>query len=897
MANDPGAMTPMMKQYFDIKEENPGALVMFRLGDFYEFFGEDAEVASRELDIVLTGRDAGLEERMPMCGVPHHALEQYLGRLVQRGYRVCICEQLEDPKEVKGIVKRGVVRIVTPGTAMEAGQEDESLYIAALLHGEENRWAYALCEVSLGQLRIAEFSGGESLAVLSGEMGRLKPREILVSENDYLILTEYITQWTGGERERNTVTLLPGSAYDRAGGRERLARQFEEKEPLWLDYPLAGDCAGALLAYLEDTQKAAPTQVRTLALDQASRRLIIDPTTFRNLEITRNLRTYEKKGSLLDLMDKTRTAPGARLLRSWLEEPLIEGSSIEARLDAVEALQRDWSRRQELRRLLNELYDMERLMTRVVYRRAIPREILALKRSFSVLPRLRQAVGGLLAGKESGRGEIHHIYRGIDELKDLHERLEAALAEDIPNNWKDGGYIRPGYDLQADEYRDAAQNGRAWMLELEQRERESTGIKSLKVGFNKVFGYYFDVTRSNLASVPERFQRKQTLASGERFVTEELIRLEGMVLGAEEKMVSLEHALYQELLEYLGEALPRVQATAAALARLDVFQSLAELASDGRYCRPCFNDEGDPSIRIKDLRHPVVERIMEQSRFVPNDLAMDAGTGLYIITGPNMGGKSTYCRSVAVAFLMAQMGSFIPASSASLPIRDKLFARVGASDDLRGGQSTFMMEMNEVAHILRHATQRSLVILDEVGRGTGTYDGMSVAWAVSRYLSAQIRAKTLFATHYLELTDMAELYPEVKNLSLAVEEEGERIVFLHKIIPGSANKSYGIHVAKLAGLPEEVILGAEAKLEELEQGAVAEPAYEPEGKTQLSLFGEGAAREPSLGKGRERRLVAPPPGKEQKALEDLKKKDVSSMTPIDALNYLYKLQQTLRKGK
>ncbi len=942
--------TPMMKQYFDIKAENPGALVMFRLGDFYEFFGEDARIAARELDIVLTGRDAGMEERIPMCGIPHHALEQYLSRLVQRGYRVCVCEQLEDPRSVKGIVKRGVVRIVTPGTAMEVGGSDEeSTFIAALLHGDEEHWAMALCEVSTGQLRMSEFSGPGCLTELSGEIYRLKPREILISENDYLTLTELIRQWTGEDKEGSIVTLRPGSAFARQAGQERLTKQFAPGSgtqitsqfapgfgrPLWLDYPLAGDCAAAILGYLEETQKTAPAQIRELELDQSANRLIMDPTTFRNLEITRNLRTYEKKGSLLDLLDETRTAFGARLLRSWLERPLVDQVAIEARLDAVELLNRDWSRRQELRRRLKDIYDMERLMTRVAYQRATPRELQALCQSFAALPAIRRLAEEL--SQESPQSELARISRELDELPDLHERLAAALVDDMPNNWKEGGFIRPGYHSQADEYRDSAQNGRSWMLELEQKEREKTGIKSLKVGFNKVFGYYFDVTKSNLSAVPDYFQRKQTLASGERYVTEELIRLEGLVLGAEEKMVALELELYQELLSFLTASLPRVQTTAAALAKLDVFQSLAELAAVRQYCRPQFQPAASSFIRIKDLRHPVVEQILDQDRFVPNDLIMDDGTNLFIITGPNMGGKSTYCRSVAIAFVMAQMGSFVPAAQAVLPLRDRLFARVGASDDLRGGQSTFMMEMNEVAHILQHATQKSLVILDEVGRGTGTYDGLSVAWSVSQYLVSHIKAKTLFATHYLELTTLEEQYPAVKNLSLVVEEEGERIVFLHKILPGSANKSYGIHVARLAGLPEEVIQQARGKLAELEQAEIYQeeklplpwpvensriyPGYletaeeihvaPPDGsfikkglaeegrQAQLALFAEaGEAADGELGELGAASSTAgiakkPLKEKEWKAINELKKKNIMAMTPIEALNYLHRLQQSL----
>ena len=938
--NEHDVKTPMMKQYFDIKAENPGALVMFRLGDFYEFFGEDAHTASRELDIVLTGRDAGMEERMPMCGVPHHALDQYLSRLVQKGYRVCVCEQLEDPKTVKGLVKRGVIRVVTPGTAMEFNGEEETVLIASLLYGGEVRWGLAMCEVSTGQLRIAEFVGSDSLAELTGEVLRQKPKEILISENDYLILAGPIRTWTDEEEEESIVTLLPGSAFDRKASLTLLEKQFEN--PLWLDYPLAGDCAGAILGYLESTQKASPAQIKEIELEEPGSRLVMDATTFRNLEITRNLRTFDKKGSLLDLLDKTRTAFGARLLRSWLEKPLVNQADIEARLDAVECLYHAWSPRQELRKHLRELYDMERLMTRVVYRRATPRELLALRQSFAALPGIRRAVGEIIGvsavsavsadsagsadsrdflapaspafsggsidptdpadpsgitepgepgGSSANHSELLRIYRELDDLGDLHEKLCSALEEDIPNNWKEGGFIRAGYHAEADEYRHNAQNGRTWMLELEQGEREKTGIKSLKVGYNKVFGYYFDVTKSNLSSVPDYFQRKQTLASGERFVTEELIRLEGLVLGAEEKMVALELELYQELLVFLAASLSRVQGTSAALARLDVFQSLAETAAIGQYSRPRLMPADSRTIRIKDLRHPVVEQILDRNRFVPNDLAMDEHTSLFIITGPNMGGKSTYCRSVALAFVMAQTGSFVPAAQAELPIRDRLFARVGASDDLRGGQSTFMMEMNEVAHILRHATEHSFVVLDEVGRGTGTYDGLSVAWAVSQYLVSRIKAKTLFATHYLELTGLEEQSGEVRNLSIVVEEEGERIVFLHKILPGSANKSYGIHVARLAGLPEEVIQGARAKLSSLEnEGARIGGAAH---NTQLSLFiGEdeaAAASSPGAGK----HAGKAQNDSEQKAIKEIRKKDITKMTPIDALNFLYNLQKDL----
>lgn len=930
------AKTPMMKQYMAVKEENPGALVMFRLGDFYELFGEDAVTASRELDIVLTGRAAGTEERVPMCGVPHHAVDQYLSRLVQKGYRVCVCEQLEDPRQAKGLVKRGVVRIVTPGTAMEVGPATEgSNYIASLLYGQERGWGLAVCEVSTGQTRLAEFRGPEALEEVSAEITRLRPWEVLISENDYLLLDQESRQWLTEEKNPVAITVRKAEAYDREKGLTRLAAQFPglaESRPLWLEYPLAGDAAAAILFYLDETQRATPAQVRELELDMPGSCLVMDPTTFRNLEITRNLRTYEKRGSLLDLLDETCTACGSRLLRQWLERPLLDKRAIEDRYDGVEVMSKAWSQRKAIRGALKEIYDMERLMTRVIYRRAVPRELLALKGSFSRLPELRALLEELERVKE-----FQDILMELDDLADLRELLERAITEDQPANWKEGGFIREGYSAQADEYRAAAKNGRQWMLELEQKERERTGIKSLKIGFNKVFGYYLDVTKSNLSMVPPDFQRKQTLANGERFVTDELIRLEGLVLGSEEKMLALEMNLYQELLDTLSEALGRVQSASRALARIDVYQALGEAAVRHRLTRPMLLAAEENRFHFRELRHPVVETIMEQDRFVPNDLVMENGTDLFIITGPNMGGKSTYCRSVALAFVMAQMGSFVPAAEATLAIRDRVFARVGASDDLRGGQSTFMMEMNEVAHILKHATSRSLVILDEVGRGTGTFDGLSVAWAVSEYMVNHIRAKTLFATHYLELTRMADLYPSVENLSLVVEEEGDSIVFLHKILPGSANKSYGIHVARLAGLPEEVISRARAKLTELERersetleqeaaedqitlteavngadgalvagpgaagaqteaggipAAAAERSADREGSReergpegQMSLFGAALAEAPRSG------LSAA----QQSVLRDLKRKNILKLTPLDALNYLYRLQERLEE--
>jgi DNA mismatch repair protein MutS len=819
----------MMRQYEEIKAQYPDALLFFRLGDFYEMFGSDAQLASRELGIALTGRDAGMSERVPMCGVPHHAVDQYLSKLVQKGYRVAICEQMEDPRSVKGIVKRSIVRIVTSGTMMEAGSGDQSHYLAALLE-EGGAFGLALCEAALGEFYVAQYAEEKGRDELRDDLLRLKPRELLIPLRQ--------EDGGGGEartpgdsreraffdslglREETALTKAPLSVFEQASSLSRLAELSGEVPA---DFPLALRSAAALLFYLEDTQKMAPKQILSLRLLRSREDLIIDATTFRNLEIVRGNKTQEKKGSLYDLLDETRTAAGARCLRQWLEKPLTGLGQIEARLDAVEQIKENWTQRQTLRKLLDSVHDLDRLMTRVIYRRAAPRELLALKSSLAVLPEIIGCVQAL--NQAAPAAEWGAILAETDPLGDLYHLLQSALADPPPSGPKEAGVIRSGYHEQVDEYRESAKNGRDWMTALETEERKKTGVKSLKIGFNKVFGYYFEVTKSNLALVPDYFQRKQTLAGGERFVSEELIRLENLVLGAEDKLLELEEALYQDLLTQAGLALPRVQRTSRALARLDALQSLGETAVRRRYCRPAMLERQAQVLEFTDLRHPVVEQILDSPGFVPNDLEMDPDSRLFVITGPNMGGKSTYCRSVALAVIMAQMGSFVPASRARVSVRDRVFARVGASDDLRSGQSTFMVEMNEVAHILRHATAYSLVILDEVGRGTGTYDGMSVAWAVSEYLAGVLGAKTLFATHYLELTRLADKIPHVKNLSLPVREEGEQIVFLHKILPGAADRSYGVHVARLAGMPEEVIEQAYLILRDLENtgGGKASP--------------------------------------------------------------------------
>jgi DNA mismatch repair protein MutS len=999
----------MMRQYEEIKAQYPDVLLFFRLGDFYEMFGEDAQLASRELGIALTGRDAGMPERIPMCGVPHHAVDQYLEKLVQKGYRVAICEQMEDPKSVKGIVKRSIVRVVTSGTMMDAESGEQNQYLAALFE-EDGRIGFALCEAALGELYAAQYEGEKGRDQLRDELLRLKPRELLIpvrrgggtgdgggagdgtsggtrdgaageasggtgdgaesgaaGEAENGARDETGDGAAGGAasgdswerrffdalslREETALTPVALSMFDPAPNLDRIAQLSHDRQNAppdagriasansapedswWKDWPLALRSAAALLFYLEDTQKMEPRQILSIRLLRSQEDLIIDATTFRNLEIVRGSRTYDKKGSLYELLDETRTAAGSRCLRQWLEKPLTDLGQIEARLDAVEQIKDDWTQRQALRKLMDSVHDLDRLMTRVVYRRALPRELLALKSSLAVLPGIISHVQAL--NREKPVAEWTAILEETDPLDDLHDLLQIALTDPAPPGLKEPGVIRTGYHAQVDEYRESAKNGRDWMTALETEERKKTGVKSLKIGFNKVFGYYFEVTKSNLALVPDYYQRKQTLAGGERFVSEELIRLENLVLGAEDKLLELEESLYQDLLTQVGLTLPRARRTSRALARLDAFQALGETAVKRRYCRPVMLEQQTQVLRFTDLRHPVVEEILDSPGFVPNDLDMDPDSRLFVITGPNMGGKSTYCRSAALAVIMAQMGSFVPASQARIAIRDRVFARVGASDDLRSGQSTFMVEMNEVAHILRHATPFSLVILDEVGRGTGTYDGMSVAWAVSEYLAGVLGAKTLFATHYLELTQLAEKIPQIKNLSLTVREEGEQIVFLHKILPGAADRSYGVHVARLAGLPGAVIEQAYLILKDLENtGGGKSPAAAnrrlippPAGDRREEDRREEGTRPapdqpeplpaapdqpapdqpeslPAEARPGQLSLFGDPPPKSAKAskgkgdvVQMLLSADLMNLTPLEAMNFLFALQQKARNDK
>lgn len=859
--------TPMMLQYQQIKQNFPDALLFFRLGDFYEMFGPDAELASKELGITLTGRDAGLESRVPMCGVPYHAVDNYLSKLIQKGFKVAICEQVEDPRFVKGIVKREVIRVITPGTVLDGQMniDEVSNYLAALTY-EQNTWGLAVCDFSTGDFWVSEFSGSNAAISLKDELNRINPAEILIAENTMQDIADLITS--------TTITCLNKDVFTFQNANALLLSHFcvQSLDVYGCDGLRAGVCsAGAIIYYLRETQKAPPQQIMQLKHYRSDSFLVIDATTFRNLEITRTLRLNEKKGSLLDIMNKTCTASGFRLLRMWLERPLTDRAAIEERLTAVEEMTMNWSARQSIRKHLDCIYDLERLTTRILYRRALPRELISLKNSLAAIPKIKTDLADLVNSKLLTR-----IMTELDTLDDIKSIIERSIVNEAPQNLNNGGVIKTGYNEEADKLRLAGENGKKWIAQLENSEKEKTGIKSLKIGYNKVFGYYFEVTKANLAFVPDYFQRKQTLANCERYITEELIALENQVLGAEEKLLSLEAKIYEEILQEIGSCANRIQKTSFILAQVDVLQSMAELAVRNDYARPVLNAKELNSLSFTELRHPVVEKLISGNSYVPNDLHIPSEVVLSIITGPNMGGKSTFCRSAALAVIMAQTGSFVPAKYAEISLRDRIFARVGASDDLGSGHSTFMVEMNEVANILRHATLYSLVILDEVGRGTSTYDGLSMAWAVSEYLAKQIKAKTLFATHYHELTRLEDLLAGIKNLSVSVREKGEEIIFLHKIIAGPADKSYGIQVGRLAGLPADVISRAKSVLSEMEKERSGQ-THVRSCKNDLFLTEQQTDT------------------KEAECIKRLRGLNLDSLTPLEALQTLYKLKNICDK--
>lgn len=878
------ALTPMMQQYMAIKEQYKDCILFYRLGDFYEMFYDDALTASRELEITLTGKNCGQEERAPMCGVPYHAVDVYLNKLVAKGYKVAICEQAEDPKQAKGIVKREVIRIVTPGTnlSQQALDEGRNNYLMCLVY-DNNQFGLAITDISTGDFYTTEVA---TLKELYDEIHRFSPSEIICNDSFYMSgasLDDF------KDRLHVSVSTLDTWYMDEAVSVQKIKEHFKvaSLDGLGLtDFPSGTLAVGALLLYLYETQKNTLDNLTKITPYRSGGYMIIDSATNRNLELIETLREKQKKGSLLWVLDKTKTAMGARLMRNWIEQPLIEKKKITARQDAVEELYNDMITREEIREYLNAVYDLERLVTRISYRTANPRDLIAFKTSLGMIPPVKQ----LLSQAKSA--ELKEIDERMDCLEDIYDLIEKSIQDEPPIMIREGGMIKEGYNEDVDKFRLSRTEGKTWLAELEAREKEKTGIKNLRVRYNKVFGYYLEVTNSYKELVPEDWTRKQTLANAERYITPELKELEDMILGAEDKLAALEYDLYCEVRDSIGEQVVRIQETAKAIAHLDVLASLACVAQSNDYVRPSINTKG--VIDIQGGRHPVVEKMNNNQMFIDNDTYLDnKNHRISIITGPNMAGKSTYMRQSALIVLMAQIGSFVPAKSANIGIVDRIFTRVGASDDLASGQSTFMVEMTEVANILRNATSRSLLILDEIGRGTSTFDGLSIAWAVVEHISNPklLGAKTLFATHYHELTELEGKLDSVNNYCIAVREQGDDIIFLRKIIRGGADKSYGIQVARLAGVPDSVIDRAKEIASWLEETDVTDKAKNLQVRTsakkkevvreavhaekQMSLFDIYPADHP--------------------VLKELAGLDVSNMTPIQALNTLYELQKKLKE--
>ena len=858
-------MSPMMKQYLEIKEKNKDYIVFFRLGDFYEMFFDDAKLASKELDLTLTGRDCGQEERAPMCGIPYHSCDGYIARLVNKGYKVAICEQMEDPALAKGIVKREIVRIVTPGTVIDTGMLDESRnnFIACVFY-DTNIGGVCFADISTGEL-FATQTGG-SIERIINEIGRFCPKEVVLNacaakQKDLMSFIK--------DKLNCTVTMAEDRDFETDKCIKIVDKHFEnsgteiDKE----NWEEAVRVLGVLLKYLYETQKTSLTHLINLSLYEQSYFMDIDLFTRRNLELTETMRQKEKKGSLLWVLDKTKTAMGSRMLRNWIEQPLINCTLINKRLNAVDELNRDFVKRQELFKTLEDIYDIERLMSKVVFGSANARDLKSLSQTLNNMPAIKELL------KPFGTALLKETDESIDNLSDISSLIETAITEEPPFTIREGGIIKKGYSEQVDELRLIMTDGQSWISKMEAVERESTGIKNLKISYNKVFGYYIEITRSNYEMVPERYIRKQTLANCERFITQELKEMENKILSAKERITQLEYEIFCEVRNEVAAATHRIQSTAQAVARLDVLCSLSETASKSNYIMPKV-DYGS-ILEIKDGRHPVVEKMLDNALFVPNDTYLDtADNRLAIITGPNMAGKSTYMRQVAIIALMGQIGSFVPASSCRVGVVDKIFTRVGASDDLASGQSTFMVEMSEVANILKNATKKSLLIFDEIGRGTSTFDGMSIARAVLEYVAdkKKLGAKSLFATHYHELTELEDLMEGVKNYNIAAKKRGDDITFLRKIVRGGADDSYGIEVAKLAGIPHDVIDRAKDILLKLEEGA--------------PVNGKPTAVKNSS----ENEQISMLFSASNEITDKLKKIDLNVLTPIEAMNLLYELK-------
>ena len=872
MDKDIDKFSPMMQNYLKTKEEYKDCILFYRLGDFYEMFFDDAITASRELELTLTGKDCGQEERAPMCGIPHHAAEIYIARLIAKGYKVAICEQLEDPKTAKGIVKRDVIRVVTPGTVMESNllEEKKNNYIMSI-YKNGIYFGMSVCDLSTGDFRMTQIRDTNNFAMLMDEISRYAPSEIVVNE-----LMFNSTEEIAKIKERFETYISKSNGFSQNVNeikeRSRIVNEDDQEIEKLDDYILAITAANGLIAYLIETQKNSLEYLNKILLYNTSKYMSLDINARRNLEITEKLRDKSKKGTLLWVLDKTSTSMGGRLLRRWLNDPLIDECHINRRLESVKELKEDIMLRGDIVDSLKKVYDIERLASKISYGSANGRDLISLKNSTAQLPGIK----AVLSRAKSQM--LKDLYTELDELQDIYEIIDKAIVDEPPISVKEGGLIKLGYDEEIDRLKTATTDGKNWVLKLEAEEREKTGIKGLKVGFNKVFGYFIEVTKSNLSQVPDRYIRKQTLANCERYITEDLKRLENEILGAEEKVINLEYNAFVGIRDEIEKNVQRVQKSANIISILDVLASFATVADDMNYVMPIVDNSG--VIDIKDGRHPVIEKIIGGSEFVPNDTYLDKGENrLSIITGPNMAGKSTYMRQVALITLMAQCGSFVPASYARIGVVDKIFTRVGASDDLSMGQSTFMVEMMEVATILKEATENSLVILDEIGRGTSTYDGLSIAWAVAEYIADKEKcgAKTLFATHYHELTQLEDKLEGVKNYSIAVKEKGEDIIFLRKIISGGTDESYGVHVAKLAGVPKVVTTRANEILRSIERKNVLnEKKLEKENKKetagQLDMYNYKLAE----------------------IAHELDKIDLNQLTPIDALNTLLKMKEKMK---
>lgn len=865
--------SPMMQKYLETKEQYKDCILFYRLGDFYEMFFDDAITVSRELEITLTGKDCGQAERAPMAGVPHHAAEVYASRLIEKGYKVAICEQLSDPKTTKGIVERGVVRVLTPGTIVESNllEEKKNNYIMSICKSGLY-FGISVCDISTGEFYSSEIKDENNFTLLLDEIARFSPSEIIANSMMFECQEEM-------DKIRERFQIYMGRFSDKFFTDEEGNLQLEyniienKKEVANLkERKLALKSINALLEYLNETQMTSLEHINTITMYNLSKYMSLDINARRNLEITEKMRDKTKKGTLLWVLDKTSTSMGGRLLRRWLNDPLLDVKEIQERLESVKELKDNMMLRGDVTETLRKVYDIERLAGKMAYGNANARDMITLKNSLQKLPEVKQVI------TQCNSQKLKELCEDLDELKDIYELIEKSIIEDPPMTIKDGGIIKMGYDPEIDELKTATTEGKNWIIQLEAEEKQKTGIKTLKVGYNKVFGYYIEVSKSFVSQVPDRFVRKQTLTNGERYITEELKKLENQILGAEEKVVNLEYNEFVKIRDEIAKNIKRLQKTANVVSTLDVLASFAQVAEDMNYCMPIVKDDG--IINIKEGRHPVIEKMIGVGNFVPNDTYLDKdGSRLSIITGPNMAGKSTYMRQVALISLMAQVGSFVPATEVEIGVVDKIFTRVGASDDLSMGQSTFMVEMMEVATILKEATENSLVILDEIGRGTSTYDGLSIAWAVAEYIADKEKcgAKTLFATHYHELIELADKTEGIKNYSIAVKEKGEDIIFLRKIVEGGTDESYGIHVARLAGVPKIVTKRANEILRTLERksminGKTPEKENKKVVEGQFDMFNFKLAE----------------------IAHEIDKINLNELTPIDALNTLVKIKEKMK---